>query len=241
MKISIIIPTLNEGKLLPNLLDQLTDKNLRDRFDFEIIISDGGSDDDTVEAALERVDKIIVHNEKGYQNIAKGRNAGAEVASSELLVFLNGDIIISDPIDFFNHVLAFAKSDFLAMTCSVVVNPEERILSDSIFLGFYNWYFHMLNVIGVGMGRGECHVIKKSVFQSAGGYNEVLAAGEDFDLFKRIRRKGKILFLENIHILESPRRYRKLGHFKILFRWLINSIAVIFWKRSISKEWEQIR
>ncbi len=241
MKISIIIPTLNEGKLLPKLLDQLNDENLRSTFDYEIIISDGGSEDDTIENSINRVDKIIVHQDDEYQNIATGRNAGAEVSAGNILIFLNGDILIDDPLKFFNSVFDFAKSDYLAMTCSVIVNPEESKLIDSIFLGFYNWYFHMLNVIGVGMGRGECHVIKRSVFEMVGGYKENLAAGEDFDLYKRIRRKGKILFLKNIHIWESPRRYRKLGHFNIFFRWLFNSIAVIFWKRSISKEWKQVR
>ena len=91
------------------------------------------------------------------------------------------------------------------------------------------------------MGRGECHIIKKSVFNDYGGYNEDLAAGEDFDLFRRIRKDGKILFARNLTVYESPRRYRKIGHFRILFTWLINSIYIIFAKTSKSTEWKEVR
>lgn len=91
------------------------------------------------------------------------------------------------------------------------------------------------------MGRGECHIIKKDVFEKIGGYNESLAAGEDFELFKRVRKLGKILFEQKMFIYESPRRYRKYGHFKIFFLWLFNSIFVIFKNKSLHKNWEQIR
>ncbi len=51
MKYSIIIPTLNEAKLLPNLLLPLSEESLKEKYDYEIILSDGGSVDGTVEVA----------------------------------------------------------------------------------------------------------------------------------------------------------------------------------------------
>ena len=48
MKYSIIIPTLNEEKLLPKLLNQLNEKALRNRYQYEIIISDGGKIQETL-------------------------------------------------------------------------------------------------------------------------------------------------------------------------------------------------
>ncbi len=135
----------------------------------------------------------------------------------------------------------FRKSDFAAMTCKVEIHPDISTLSDKIFLGFYNYYFHFLNIIGVGMGRGEIHIIKRNIFKQVNGYNEKLAAGEDFDLFKRIRKIGKIYFCNEVTIYESPRRYREHGHFSVFFKWLLNSIYVVIFKRSLSKEWEQVR
>ncbi|MBL1211963.1 MAG: glycosyltransferase [Ignavibacteriae bacterium] len=242
MKYSIIIPTLNEEKLLPNLLAQLTDENLRDNFNFEIIVSDGGSSDNTVGIASNLADKVITHEKSSKQNISEGRNAGAEIAEGDILIFLNGDIELENPHKFFESIQTkFVDSKYLAMTCSVVVFPDERKFIDSIFLTFYNYYFHALNVIGLGMGRGECHIVRKNIFWNMNGYNVKLAAGEDYDLFKNIRQEGKILFDQKLFIFESPRRYRKRGHFKILFTWLLNSIFVTLKNKSLSKEWEQIR
>lgn len=88
---------------------------------------------------------------------------------------------------------------------------------------------------------GECHIIKKDVFYEFDGYRENLAAGEDFDLYRRIRKKYKILFARNLVVYESPRRYRKLGHFRIFFTWLINSIYIVLKNNSKSTKWDQVR
>lgn len=53
MKFSVIIPTLNEERLLPNLLSLLNDLELRKDLDVEVVISDGGSMNNTIELALD--------------------------------------------------------------------------------------------------------------------------------------------------------------------------------------------
>ncbi len=242
MDFSIVIPTLNEEKLLPNLLAQLSSPQLRNKFNYEIIVSDGGSKDNTIVIAEKYADKVFVHKEKFRQNIAMGRNKGREFAKSNILVFLSGDSIISDPESLFSRIISKVKNDkYVAFTCAVKVFPNETKFIDRVFQTFYNNYFHSLNIIGVGMGRGECNVVKSEIFDLLNGYNENLIAGEDFDFFKRVRQKGKIYFARDIFIYESPRRYREVGHFKLLLTWLINSIFVVLAKKSLSKEWREVR
>ena len=239
---SIIIPTLNEEKLLPKLLEVIDNFELKKKFNYEIIISDGGSTDKTISIAQNHADIILKNKEGNEQNISIGRNIGANAANGEIIIFYNGDIFIDDFEKVFLTIEdKFLNSKFMAMTCCVKVFPEEQKFVDIIFQSFYNYYFHFLNIIGLGMGRGECHIIRKSTFDEYGGYNEELAAGEDFDLFRRIRKDGKVLFARNLTVYESPRRYRKIGHFKILFTWLINSIYIIFAKTSKSTEWKEVR
>ncbi len=241
-KYSIIIPTLNEEKLLPKLLCRLKDKNLQQNYNFEIIVSDGGSRDNTINVALEHADKVKVHNSDKTQNIAEGRNSGAKYANGNVLIFINGDVLINDITGFFEFLdNKFIKSNYPALACKVKIFPEEEILSDKLFHFIYNLYFRLINIIGIGMGRGECQVIKKEVFTKVGGYNESLAAGEDFDLFRRIRKTGKILYANNICVYESPRRFRKLGYTGVTVSWLKNAISILYKNKSLSKEWEQVR
>ena len=242
MKYSIIIPTLNEEKRLPKLLNQLNDKALRNRYQYEIIISDGGSSDGTLEIAQNSADRIIMKQDHGSQNIAAGRNIGAKSAIGEILIFLNGDVVFHDALYFFEYLeKRFINSDYLAFTCDVWIYPEEETISDKIYHTLYNNYFWILNYVGVGMGRGECQVIRKDVFVKVGGYNEECAAGEDFELFKRIRKLGKILFSKKVYVCESPRRFRRFGYAKVTLSWIVNSFSVIFKNRSMHSKWEQVR
>ena len=242
MKYSIIIPTLNEEKLLPNLLKQLTNPSLINKYDYEIIISDGGSKDKTVELAQSFSELIKVHIDRNKQNIALGRNEGFRFSIGDILIFLNGDILLEDEEKFFEYIeKRFVESSYAAMTCKVKVFKDEEKISDIIFHAIYNTYFCLLNIIGVGMGRGECQVIRRKFFEIVNGNNINLSAGEDFDLFKRIRKHGKILFANDLCIYESPRRYRKLGYSGVTWSWIKNSISIIFKNKSLSKEWEQVR
>jgi glycosyltransferase involved in cell wall biosynthesis len=240
-KISIIIPTLNEEKLIARTLGQFDDITKK-KFDLEVIVSDGGSTDSTVSIAKKYADKIIVHNETYRQNISQGRNRGAEISSGNVLIFLNADTKISDLDLFFKLILEEINSDHIvAIACKVKVFKNEEKKADKIFHFLYNNYVRFLNKFVMGMGRGECHILNRNIFDVCGGYDEKLFAGEDFDLYRRIHKFGKISFLKNCLIYESPRRYRKFGYVKVFWDWSINSIWVTLFGKSISKNWEEVR
>jgi len=240
-RVSIIIPTLQEEKLIVRVLEQFTSE-MKQRYNLEVIVSDGGSTDKTVELARKYSDIIIEQPETVRQNISRGRNLGAKLASGEIFIFLNADTIIECPEHFFSTMIGLAMDRrFVAATCSVLVYPEEERFTDRLFHNFFNWYFWLLNVVGMGMGRGECHVVSKSMFDKVGGYNETVAAGEDYDLFLRLRRIGRIAFVRSLRVFESPRRYRRYGYIRISLLWFLNAFMVLFFHRSMLKEWEPIR
>ena len=89
-KISIIIPALNEEKLIFQILDQF-DSGLKEKYDLEIIVSDGGSKDSTLQIVDGLADKVLIHKEKYKQNISRGRNQGALNSLGDVLIFLNAD------------------------------------------------------------------------------------------------------------------------------------------------------
>lgn len=239
--ISIIIPTLNEEKLLPQILSQFTPE-LKNKYNFEVIISDGGSTDNSLSIAKGYNCIITENNSSIKQSISEGRNTGALKASGELFIFFNADTIINNIYLFFESVInSFQNEDIVAVTCNIKVFKSEQKYSDKIFHNIFNLYIRELNFLGIGMGRGECHCIRRSAFQKVNGYNNKLIAGEDFDLFRRLSHLGKIKFLKELTIYESPRRYRKYGYISVLGDWTLNSLSVLFRNKSISKEWDAVR
>ena len=239
--ISIIIPTLNEVKYVGLLLSQFTPE-IRKKYNLELIVSDGGSTDGTVELVKNSVDILLLHDSPARQTIAEGRNKGAAISKGEILFFINADTFIKDIDHFFQVITEELKNiKISALTCKVQIFPEEEILSDKIFHTFHNYYFATLNYLGVGMGRGECHIIRKERFFEVGGYNEAIIAGEDFELFTRLARKGKIRFLHNLKIYESPRRYRRYGYMRVMAAWFRNCVYIVLFKKSVPGEWEVIR
>lgn len=242
-QISVIIPTLNEEKLIVRTLSQFTPA-LKEKYSIEIIISDGSSTDKTLELISGHADLTVLNTSGKKQNIPIGRNAGAKAAKGEFIYFINADTMLDNPAEFFEKTLnAFKDRNTAAITCRFHVFPDDVRISDKMFHGFYNNYVRLLNLAGMGMGRGECQMVRADVFRKVNGYNELLAAGEDYDLYRRIKKSGagKIKFLNDLTVYESPRRYRKFGYLKVFGDWTKNSFSVFFKNRSVSKEWEQVR
>lgn len=243
---SIIIPTLNEEKIILKVLQQFTPE-IRDRLGLEIIISDGGSSDRTVSIARPYADKILVHQDPIRQTISEGRNAGAAAARGATLLFFNADVQLPSDVEGFLRDLIEAAGQEGAATCRVTVHPSEARLSDKIVLGGCNAYFWFLNQIGMGMGRGECHAVARKTFERLGGYRTDLVAGEDFDLFNRIAQEARkhkqqgIRFLWDWTIYEDPRRYRAIGYARTMWKWFENAAMIVFTGRSVAKEWTPFR
>jgi len=208
----------------------------------EIIISDGGSKDSTLKFLNSSVDRVIKHKEAFKQNISRGRNQGALNSLGDVLIFFNADTLVQDIKSFFKIVLQeFNRNNTVAVTVPIRVFPEQEIFSDKIFHSCYNLYVRILNKLFFGMGRGECHIVKRDSFFKLGGYNEKIYAGEDYDLYKRLKKLGKIRFLKDVVVYESPRRYRELGYLRVFLNWTINSIWITLFNRSFSNDWKEIR
>src|SRR5690606_32749379 len=129
MKITIIIPTLNEEKLLPNLLESIRNQKFND---YEIIVADAKSTDDTVRIAKQYIAEIVPGGKPG-----KSRNNCAKVAKREFLYFFDADVILPPNFlknsweEVFDRYLELARCNF---------KPLSDLPIDQVLHGIANKY-----------------------------------------------------------------------------------------------------
>ncbi len=239
--ISIIIPTLNEEKIIEQTLKTL--KGLGD-IKYEIIVSDGGSMDKTVELAKRYVQKVAEHKASFRQNIAEGRNLGASLATGKYLVFIDADVHIPDINNFFKHVISLfeTESNLEGLTVFLKVLPEHVTLSDKLFFGLVNRLNQIQNnLLHIGAAAGEFQMMRRGTFNKLGGYNSKIVVGEDNDLFSRLSKVGSTRVVSGLHVMHTSRRAHEVGWSQLLYLWLVNLLFVKVLKKSYSKEWKPVR
>jgi glycosyltransferase involved in cell wall biosynthesis len=240
--ISFIIPTLQEESVIEKILKNL--KQITD-FEYEIIVSDGGSKDKTVEIAKKYANKVVENLTGERQTIAIGRNAGAKAASGDYLVFLDADVYIPEPNKFFARALESFKKNpkLLGLSGWVRVFPEMETWAD--FFGYVivsDWAFYLQNnILGRGATCGEFQMVKTETFKKLNGYKEYLTVAEDMDLFHRISKLGKTKTDPKLLIYHTGRRPHKIGWPRLLWEWTTNGFHTTVFDKSRSKEWKVIR
>ncbi len=239
--ISIIIPTLNEEKVIGKSLQAL--KSHMTIF-HEIIVSDGGSTDKTVEIAGQWADRVVIYSGTGRQTIGCGRNDGAAAAGGEFLVFMDADSRIDDPDSFFAEALKRfeEKPEVLALTARVRVYPEDETLMDRIFFDILSFNVRVLNnVLRRGESAGEFQMIRKESFDKLGGFRTDLVTREDADMFLRLSQVDRTMLDPKLLVYHSGRRAHKIGWPKLLWDWTVNTIWVALFDKALAKEWRVIR
>lgn len=206
--ISVIIPTLNEEKCLPLLLDSLRNQTFQN---FEIIISDGNSKDRTRELAAKYGCKIV--QKEGLPG--KARNYGAEVAKYNIFLFLDADVVL--PLDFLEIAIdEFKEKDLSIASCYIKASSEKKL--DNFLYGVANFYFKVTRLFRP-QAIGHCIIIKKAIHQQIGGFDNDIKIAEDMDYTLRASKIGKFDYLKNIKIPVCSRRLEKEGRLRMSIKY----------------------
>jgi rSAM/selenodomain-associated transferase 2 len=206
--ISIIIPTLNEEKTIPDLAESLG----RLRGEFEVIVCDGGSADTTVELAR----RCGLRGIRAPRGRGPQMNAGARLAEGETLLFLHADTRLPENA---LELIAGALAD--EMVCggnfSLTFGGETREAR------LLTRIYPLLRLGGMLYGDSAIFA-RRGVFERLGGYREY-PIFEDCDLYRRIRRLGRFARL-NERATTSSRRFE--GRFIRTFA-LWSLMQVLYW------------
>ncbi|MFH8086817.1 MAG: glycosyltransferase [Candidatus Aenigmatarchaeota archaeon] len=203
--ISIIVPTLNEEKLIENCLKSIKNQDYKGKY--EIIVADGKSKDKTVQIARKYTDKVIIVKRKGRP---AGLNEGAKHAKGEILFFVDADCVLL-PNTLTVFAKAFKSKKVVGATCPVT--PLNAKMKDFLIY----WLFNQFSKSSIKLGKPQISIVfgyRKEVFEKVGGFKEDVIPEEDLDLSLRIGKHGKIVFIDDALVLTSPRRLEKWGRTK---------------------------
>ena len=229
-KLSVIIPTYQEEKYIAATLSKLVNiKSL-----IEIVIIDGGSHDNTVNIAKKFTNKVYQIKKRG---ISKAKNHGAKKASGDILVFLDADVY--PPPNFAEKVLeTFNNPTVVGATCHIM--PTQSRLSEFAFFHFYNHLIQLCSKFKPH-SRGEFLAVRKNDFLKVNGFDENMPCLEDHDLAFRLSKRGKFMFIRDLTVHESMRRFRKLGFFNVLGTWFTDYLFFVFRGKPLSAVWQPVR
>lgn len=206
--LSIIIPTLNEEKLLPILLSQIKKQNFSP---LEIIVADFNSKDKTVEIGK----SFGCQTTKGGLP-PKGRNEGGKIAQGELFLFLDADNIYL-PENFLEKLISEFKKRNLGVA-SFTICPDGNWFDRSAYK-VYNWWVKSTQKFFVYATNAV--LVKREIFEKICGFDEEIKIGEDHDFAKRAAKIGKFGFIETEPVLTSTRRFEREGRLKTYSKYLL--------------------
>ncbi len=204
--IAVIVPTLDEAGRIGSLLEHLSALSTA-----QVIVADGGSRDGTARRARELGAKVVTSDAGRAQQM----NAGAVEAQGDILLFLHADTLLPD---------TFEKDIRSALQDPNVVGGAFRFALDAAERRFrvleklVNW---RSSRFALPYGD-QALFVRADVFRGLGGYPE-LAVMEDFELVRRLKRRGRIV-TAGTAARTSARLWRSSGFLRVM---LVNQLTVL--------------
>jgi rSAM/selenodomain-associated transferase 2 len=209
--ISIIIPTLNEERLLPSLLDAI----VQQRTEHEVIVVDGGSQDRTLDIAGDHGVRTLL-SPPGRGN---GICVGANEAVGDVLFFLHADSILFPG--------ALYRIDEVLSADAEIIGGNFRLIfdGDTPFSRWLTRSYARLRSIGLYYGDSGIFV-RRSVYQALGGFRP-MALMEDVDFVRRLERFGQTCCIKDPPLITSSRRFERRPPLQMLRIWI--RLHVLLW------------
>lgn len=218
MKLSIIVPVLNEAQGLPSLLEQLLPLV---RAGVEVIIADGGSEDDSALLA-ERAGFSVVHAARGR---ARQMNAGAAVAAGEVLLFLHADTRLPE-------CAARLVENALAGDRSVWGRFNVRITGHAFMLRVVSGLMNLRSRwSGIATGD-QALFVTRAAFETVGGFPDQPMM-EDIELSRRLLNLSRPACIAR-RVTTSGRRWETRGVWRTIF--LMWRLRWAYWRGTPASE-----
>jgi rSAM/selenodomain-associated transferase 2 len=202
IKISIIIPILNEEECIGRLLAHLYNNSLNENI-AEILVVDGGSTDKSRSIVKSFKKVTLLSSGKGR---AKQMNLGAKRAKGDIFYFLHADAF--PPFKYDQLIISEVNNGNKAGCFRMQFDSKHWWLKLASWLTQFNWR--------ACRGGDQSLFITKEVFEHIGGYNEDYIIYEDNILINELYRRNEFVVI-NKKITTSARLYKKVGIWKLQY------------------------
>lgn len=216
-KISIIIPTYNEAASIGKLVNYLR-KYGREQVR-EIIISDGGSTDETVRIAEQAGAVVFVSPQKGR---AVQMNFAVTKASADIFYFVHADIF--PPVNFADEIIKVVQDGFDFGRYRSKYDSSNLMLKINAWFTRFNWF--------ICYGGDQTLFISRKLFEQSGGFKNELLIMEEFEFCGRLMKQGRYKIFSDTALI-SARKYTGRSWLRVQ---LANRKAVQLFKKGTSQE-----
>lgn len=228
---SVIIPTLNEEECLPRLLNDFKNQSNKN---FEMIIVDGASEDNTKSEALKFTkDLNLRYFENERKNVSYQRNFGASKALGKYLVFLDADCRAKPS---FTHLLYSSILKEKGLVFIPYSLPDVKSTQADFVFRLTNFLIELSLSTTRPFTNGGNMIWEKNFFRLIGGFDEKLFLSEDHDIVQRATLWGvRAKFLNRVKFTFSLRRARNEGQLALLYKYLVATVYLVL-KGDIKKK-----
>jgi rSAM/selenodomain-associated transferase 2 len=188
MKISIIIPTYNEAETIAELIIYLKKNNAT-----EIIVTDGGSKDETIFLAKNAGAIAVESPNKGR---AAQMNYGASLATGDILYFVHADSF--PPTSFVNDITNVVVQGYNLGRYQTKFNSTKFLLKLNAWFTRFDWF--------MCMGGDQTLFVTKKLFEKVGGYKQEMLIMEEYEFCVRAKKNEQYKIFNNTTLV-SARKY----------------------------------
>ena len=232
--VSVVIPTYNRAWVIKEAVDSVLAQDYKD---FELIIVDDGSTDNTsdVLASYGEDVRVLFQENKG---VSAARNRGVAEASGQLVAFLDSDDLwlpkkLSMQVEFFNKTpdALICQTEEVWIRNGIRVNPKKRHKKPSGMIFEPSLALCLVSPSAV--------MIRRDVLDREGGFDETLPACEDYDLWLRLSSRYPVYLIEIPLIIKRGGHDDQLSKRAGLDKFRIKAIVNIIKTGMLSKDQHQ--
>ena len=215
MRFSVVIPLYNKAPYVRKALQSVFDQTFRD---FELIVVDDGSKDDSLTVAKETLEGSSLDHQLIHQDnagVSTARNNGVAASHGDFICFLDADDWwepnFLERMDWL--IREYPDAGIYGVNYYIISRGKQRVALHIPSTGYINYCdcYRKLQMPLTSISVA----IPKEVFRSLGGFKPHLKLGEDFDLWVRIALTRKVAYLDEplaYYFQDSNPVWRGTGH-----------------------------